>query len=61
MLSTGMVPVCFEIAKVVPVCKNGNKQEIKTYRPISFVPALSKVLEMVMHKRLYTFLKEYIV
>ena len=34
----GIFPSIFKIAKVVPIFKSGNKQIVKTYRPISLLP-----------------------
>ncbi len=55
-IATGVVPDCMKIAKVVPVFKRGDPSNFTNYRPIAILPALSKVLEKVIHKRLYNFL-----
>ena len=47
-----------KIAKVIPLFKNGNPEDITNYRPISFFPCFSKVLERIMHNRLYKYLCE---
>ena len=46
-------------AKVIPVYKSKDKQSLSNYRPISLLPNLSKILEKVMHKRVYEFLQRY--
>ena len=56
-LTQGIVPYELKVAKVTPVYKNGNKDEINNYRPISVLPALSKVFERVMHSRVVSFLE----
>ena len=43
------------IAKVIPVFKKGDKQNIENYRPISILPVFSKVLERIMCNRLYEY------
>ena len=52
----GIFPNILKIAKVVPVFKSGNYLDCSNYRPISLLSALSKILEKLVHKRLYDFL-----
>ena len=56
-LSEGFVPDELKIAKVIPVYKSKDKTSFNNYRPISLLPSLSKILEKVVHKRLYNFLE----
>ena len=56
---TGEVPQESKIAKVIPIYKNGDKQLLNNYRPISLLPAFSKLLEKIMSKRLIKYLNEY--
>ena len=55
-LSEGVVPQDMKIAKVVPIYKSKDHQKFTNYRPISLLPAMSKVMEKIVHKRLYGFL-----
>ena len=55
-LSTGIVPNQLKIAKVIPVYKTSNKDDIKNYRPISLLPAFSKIFEKVMFTKIMSFL-----
>ncbi len=55
-LSTGFVPKMAKIARVVPVFKSGDKNNLSNYRPISVLPTLSKVLEKVVDNRLSDYL-----
>ena len=48
-------PDDLKIAKFTPVFKAGNNTELSNYRPIS-VPCFSKILERVMHNRLFKYL-----
>ena len=41
-----------KIAKVVPIFKKDDKSLMNNYRPISVLPALSKVFEKVMHRQI---------
>ena len=43
-------------AKIIPVFKKGNQKNALTYRPISLLPCLSKILEKVVYTRLHSFI-----
>ena len=45
-------PASFKLARVVPIPKKGNQNTINNYRPISLLPAVSKVLEKIVHKKM---------
>src|SRR6218665_1304746 len=51
--SSGIVPAPLKTAKVVPIHKQGHKDELTNYRPISILPYFSKLLEKVMYSRLF--------
>ena len=55
-ISTGKVPDFLKIAKVIPIYKKGDRQTIGNYRPISLLSIFDKVLEKIMHSRLYSYL-----
>ena len=55
-LKHGCVPDQMKLAKVIPIYKSGDKQEIVNYRPISLLPTFSKILERIVYRRLYSFL-----
>jgi len=55
-LQNGIVPDQMKCAKVLPIFKSGECDKIKNYRPISLLPSFSKVLEKIVHKRLFQFL-----
>ena len=54
---TGVFPLVLKTAKVVPVFKKDSKLNYSNYRPISLLSNVEKILEKLMYKRLYTFLK----
>ena len=57
-LSTGIFPDKLKIAKISPIFKNGEKDRLKNYEPISVLPCFSKLLERIMYDRLYSYLTE---
>ena len=56
-LLAGIIPKEMKMAKVVPIYKSKDISQFSNYRPISLLPAMSKVLEKVVYKRLYTYLQ----
>lgn len=56
-LVEGVVPDSIKIAKVLPIYKKDDPYNIQNYRPISLLPAFSKIFEKVVFKRLYMFLQ----
>ena len=55
-LTTGIVPQQLKIAKVIPVYKSSNHDQLKNYRPISLLPAFSKIFEKVMFNKIMSYL-----
>ena len=55
----GVFPEKNKIAKVIPSHKNGPTDDVNNYRPISLLSIFSKIMEKLMHKRLYNFLQEH--
>ena len=57
-LITGIFPQKLKTAKIIPIYKgkNTDPQEFVNYRPISLLPAISKVFEKVVHKQLYEYM-----
>ena len=58
-LSTGTVPKQMKIAKVIPIFKSGDKYTFNNYRPISILPAFSKILEQIMATKLLRYFDKY--
>ena len=54
-LESGCVPINMKLAKIIPIYKSKSKTDFSNYRPISLLPASSKILEKVVHRRLYSF------
>ena len=58
-LEQGAVPEVMKIAKVIPIYKAKCKESFSNYRPISLLSNISKILEKVVHKRLYSYLVKH--
>lgn len=56
-LQAGVFPDALKNAKVTPIFKAGDSSLSSNYRPISVLPVFSKILERIMYKRVYSFLK----
>ena len=53
-----LVPSEWKKVKIVPLLKSGNKEELDSYRPISILPILSKILEKAVFHQLHSYLSE---
>ncbi|MEE8341453.1 MAG: reverse transcriptase family protein, partial [Candidatus Neomarinimicrobiota bacterium] len=54
-LVDGNFPDLLKIAKVTPIFKKGDSSNIENYRPISVLPAISKVFETVIYRQLFNY------
>ena len=57
--STGQHPDLFKISKVIPIFKKGSRLLVSNYRPISLLSNLNKILEKLVHIRVYKFLEDF--
>ena len=57
-LSTGTVPTEWKTARITPIHKSGDVTKADNYRPISILPAVSKILEKAVQKQLLNHLEE---
>lgn len=55
---TSIFPDKWKIANVVFIHKGGTRTDINNYRPISLLPTPGKMLEKIVHSRIYTYLDE---
>jgi hypothetical protein len=56
-INTGIFPSKLKLAKVIPIYKKDDKALLNNYRPISLLPAISKIFEKVMHNQLHNYFK----
>ena len=57
--SSGEFPDALKIAKVLPLHKGGSAAEANNFRPISLLSIFDKIIEKLMHKRLFKFLEDH--
>ena len=53
-LSLGKFPEFWKMARVTPTYKDGSRNEIPNYRPISVLPFVSRLFEKLVYDHLYT-------
>ena len=51
-MTSGVFPDCYKVAKVTPLFKGGDRQDINSQRPISLLPSLGKLLEKIISTRI---------
>ena len=56
---TGYIPDDYKCAKVIPIHKSGDMSKFDNYRPISILPAFSKLLEKIAAVQMIRFLEKY--
>ena len=56
---TGFIPQDYKCAKVIPIHKSGEMSKFDNYRPISILPAFSKLLEKIAAVQMIRFLEKY--
>ena len=57
-IKSGTVPIEWKQAKVVPLFKSRNEDDLDNCRPISILPILSKILEKAVFHQLHRYLSE---
>ena len=58
-IGNGQIPREWKAARVTPIPKSGNSEEISNYRPVSVLPVVGKLLEKLVHHQLYVYLEKY--
>ena len=56
---TGEYPGLLKQVKVILIHNGGSSQDINNYRLISLLSIFDKIIEKLIHKRLYTFLEDH--
>ena len=58
-ISNSTYPLPLKIARVVPVFKSGTTTKVSNYRPISNLPSINKIFELLTHKRMTNFIEKH--
>ena len=58
-LSSGKVPSIWKEANVTPIFKKEDPSFISNYRPISLLSTIGKVLEKIVHKNIFNFIRDH--
>lgn len=58
-LGRGDFPSELKMARIVPIFKGGNPLNPSDYRPISIIPILAKIYEMLIHDRVNSFITKH--
>ena len=56
--STGIMPEKLKIARVIPIFKKGQRDDISNYRPISLLSVFNKIIETIVYNRLIKFIEK---
>ena len=54
-LESGIFPLEWEKANVVPIHKENDKQSLANYRPISLLPIFGKIFERLLYNEMFNF------
>ena len=57
-IDTGSFPDAWKIARVTPLHKDGNLNNMNNYRPISVLPVVSKIFERLVHDQTYKYVSD---
>ena len=57
-INQGIFPSKMKLAEVIPLYKRKEHDKVINYRPISLLITISKLLEKIIYKRLYSFLEK---
>jgi hypothetical protein len=57
-LSTCKVPKHWKLANVIPLFKKGEKNDCNNYRPVSLLSCVSKILERIVFKHFFNYLRD---
>ena len=57
-ISSSVFPSEWKMAKVAPIFKSGDRDDLNNYRPISVLPTIARVFERLIFEQLYAYFNE---
>ena len=57
-IATSLIPKFWNLARVTPIFKGGDKSDKSNYRPISILPVISRLFEKLTADQLYRYMNE---
>ena len=58
-MAAGLFPDSLKLAKVIPIYKDGDREDFSNYRPVSLLPVLGKVYERVIYAGFLTYIDKF--
>jgi len=58
-INEGSYPDCFKIGQITSVYKSADQTNCNNYRPISILLRFNKILEKILHTRVYAYIQEF--
>ena len=58
-ISQGVFPDDWKSARVAPLFKQGDRDDLNKYRPISVISVVAKVFERIIYDQVYAYLEEH--
>ena len=59
-LTTYNFPNCLKLADITPLQKKGRKDNQESYRPVSILPTLSKILEKILFEQIPVYFGKFL-
>ena len=57
-INTGIFPEKWKCSKVVPLFKQGKRNDLNNYPPISIIPVVAKIFESIIHDQVNVFFND---
>ena len=57
-IDASVFPSDFKMARVAPIFKSDDREDLNNYRPISVLPTVARVFERLIYEQLYNYFAE---
>ena len=58
-LNVKIVPIGWNVRSITPLFMDGDKTQASSYRPVAILPAISKVIERIVHNQVTAYFNEH--